>query len=111
MDLLPDVFGLVRQLLSDREKKMYLSTCATLRSTLGQHSFHQRVSCEHLEMCPYPEKHSNILVEPREEAWRGKLLEETDVKSMMKEVGAANLSDFAENNFWLIVHQRYKMKW
>jgi len=64
MDLLADVFGLIWDLLPDREKKIYLSTCVTLRSTLGQHSFHQRVDRRHLVVCPYPEKHSNILVGP-----------------------------------------------
>ena len=44
--------------------------------------------------------------------WRGKLSNKADVEAMMREVYASEeLSHFTKNNFELVVHQRYKMKW
>ena len=48
--------------LSDWSKKQFLNTCIELRKTLSDYWFHDRVMCEHLSICPYSEKHTNILV-------------------------------------------------
>ena len=43
--------------------------------------------------------------------WRGKLYEKDDVKAMMEEVYAAEITEGVKDNFALVVHQRYVMKW
>ena len=58
-----EVIDLILLPLPSEQKRAFLSSCSLFRALYGRYAYPEKISVQHLHLCPHPEKHPNLLIE------------------------------------------------